>query len=201
MAVVAFLKSFGEVFQRNVDDLIRLTLLRRFPPDYCLSFVENEEIYYKPQTKKFNLKDLLNDAFLWAVPKSRRTIERRHKRRYGIPGYHLKLILPKTNLQVCNVCGDDHEIGVLCPTCYKKVMDETKEMKDNIQNELGLQPVENEVVVLYEGEKDEKPAETWQGKRIVEMKKERPSWFSRNLLQKTTQQPATTKDVKPSDLG
>lgn len=74
-------------------------------------------------------------------------------------------------------------------------------MQDKIQEELKLNPVEKEVVVLYDGEKDEKPAEFWEGKRIVEMQKPRPSWFSKNLTQGTTQQPATTSDVKPSDLG
>lgn len=74
-------------------------------------------------------------------------------------------------------------------------------MQDKIQEELKLNAVEEEVVVLYSGEKDEKPAEFWKGKRIVEMEKPRPNWFSRNLLQQTTQQPATTSDVKPSQLG
>lgn len=86
-------------------------------------------------------------------------------------------------------------------TCYKKTIDETKEMQNKIQEELKLNPIEEEVVVLYSGEKNEKPAEFWKGKRIVEMEKPRPSFFSRNLLQKTTQQPATTTDVKPSELG
>jgi len=113
----------------------------------------------------------------------------------------MKLLLPKSTLRVCNTCGDDHEVGVLCPTCYKKVIDETKEMQAKIQEELKLEPVEKEVVVVYDGEKDIKPAEYFEGKRIVEMKKPRPEWFSKNLLQQTTQQPATIKDVKPSDLG
>lgn len=74
-------------------------------------------------------------------------------------------------------------------------------MQDAIQNELKLEPVENEVVVLYDGEKDDHPSEFFEGKRIVEMKKQRPAWFSKNLLQETTQQPADTSDVKPSNLG
>lgn len=80
-------------------------------------------------------------------------------------------------------------------------MDETKAMQDAIQEELKLEPVEKEVVVLYEGEKDEKPDEIFEGKRIVEVKKPRPAWFSKNLLQQSTQKPATSSDVKPSDLG
>lgn len=80
-------------------------------------------------------------------------------------------------------------------------MDETKAMQDKIQETLKLEPVEKEIIVVYDGEKDEKPAEYWEGKRIVEMKKARPNWFSKNLLQQTTQKPATTKDIKPSQLG
>lgn len=66
---------------------------------------------------------------------------------------------------------------------------------------LKLSPVESEVVVLYDGEKAEQPEEFFMGKRIVEMEKPRPQWFSKNLLQKTTQQNATTKEVKPEELG
>lgn len=74
-------------------------------------------------------------------------------------------------------------------------------MQDKIQADLGLSPVDKEVVVLYDGEKGEHPDEYWQGKRIVEMAKPRPQWFSRNLMQKSTQPLATTKDVKPDELG
>lgn len=38
-------------------------------------------------------------------------------------------------------------------TCYKKVRDETKLIQDKIVNELGLNPVDEEIVVLYDGEK------------------------------------------------
>lgn len=81
------------------------------------------------------------------------------------------------------------------------MIDETKAMQEKIQNELGLEPINKEVVVLYQGEKDGKPTEFFEGKRIVEMEKPRPSWFSKNLLQETTQQPASTSDVKPSQLS
>lgn len=85
--------------------------------------------------------------------------------------------------------------------CYENVRTETEQMQAKIQAQLGLQPVEQEVIVLYEGEKGEQPQEYWHGKRVVEMPKQRPAWFSKNLLQKTTQPAATTKEVKPNDLG
>lgn len=81
------------------------------------------------------------------------------------------------------------------------MIDETKLMQEAIQEKLGLEPIEKEVVVLYSGEKDDKPKEFFESKRIVEIPKERPSWFSKNLLQETTQQAANTADVKPPRLG
>lgn len=74
-------------------------------------------------------------------------------------------------------------------------------IQDKIQKELGLSPVEEDVIVIYDGEKSEQPAEFYKGKRIIEMEKPRPMWFSKNLMQKTTQQPAATKEIKPNDLG
>jgi len=74
-------------------------------------------------------------------------------------------------------------------------------MQEKIQEQLGLEAIEQEVVVLYEGEKAEQSAEILKGNRIVEMKKPRPMWFTKNLLQKSTQQASETKEVKPSDLG
>lgn len=79
-------------------------------------------------------------------------------------------------------------------------MEETKQMQEKIEQKIGLSPDDKEVVVLYDGERD-KPAEFWEGKRVIEMEKPRPLWFNKNLLQKTTQPAATTKEVKPTDLG
>ncbi|KAL1375641.1 hypothetical protein pipiens_017384 [Culex pipiens pipiens] len=143
----------------------------------------------------FSLKALLGDGILWAVPKHRRTLEKRLKRKFGTPDYKLKILTPKTHLRMCATCGDDHEVGVLCPTCYGKVKAETEQMQEKIQAQLGLAPVDREVVVLYDRERDEQPAEFWQGKRIVEMEKSRPVWFGKNLLQRSTQ-PATTDSAE-----
>lgn len=38
--------------------------------------------------------------------------------------------------------------------CYKRVMDETKTMQQKIEQQLGLNPDDKEVVVLYDGETD-----------------------------------------------
>lgn len=133
---------------------------------------------YSPATSKqstgFSLQDLIGDGILWAVPKHRRTLEKRLKRKFrcpGKPGYYL---LPKQTLRACNKCGHDYEVGKLCceyfklrllsldrrwwleiisDVCYKKVETETKAIQDKLINDLGLSPVEKDVVVLYDNEK------------------------------------------------
>lgn len=97
-------------------------------------------------------------------------------------------------------------------------------MQEAILKDLGLSPVEKEVVVLYKGEKETTPPEFWevsyhfssliiiellhvlmlrifQGKRIVELPKERPPWFSRNLLQRSTTTTSDQTDVQPDKLA
>lgn len=170
----------------------------RLPPNaFCLAAIEIDRA---TPSEPFSLKKLIGDGLLWAVPKHRRTIEKRLKRKFGDPYYHQKILTPKTNIRMCHTCGDHHEIGILCPTCYKRIMNETKEMRQAIKEKLGLQPIEKEVVVLYENEKNDLDGE-YNGQPIVEMPKPRPAWFSKNLLQQSTQQPATTKDVEPFGLS
>ncbi|KAG4078344.1 hypothetical protein HA402_013054 [Bradysia odoriphaga] len=171
------------------------------PPPGILSVVTSQCSNSANIGAPFSLQDLIGDGFLWAVPKNRRTIEKRWKRKYGSPEYFLKILQPKTTLRVCNHCGHDYEVGLLCPHCYAKVRQETELMQEKIQQQLGLDPVDKEVVVLYDGEKVDQSAEFWKGKRIVEMERPRPVWFSKNLLQKSTEPAATTKEVKPNDLG
>ncbi|KOB69433.1 Mitochondrial ribosomal protein L32 [Operophtera brumata] len=170
------------------------------PRELALAYVHENQPSAPP--KKHSLKDIVGDGFLLAVPKFRRTLEKRWKRKFGSPQYVWKMLEPKTNIIVCHTCGHHHERKCLCENCYKRVEEETKLIKDKIIEKLGNQPIEQDVVVLYEGENvPEQPDEFWKGKRIIEMKKERPQWFSKNLLQKTTQAPSKSTDVKPTDLA
>ncbi|EDX15107.1 39S ribosomal protein L32, mitochondrial [Drosophila simulans] len=169
------------------------------PPALALAGFQHD---HSPKSStEFSLKQLIGDGMLWAVPKHRRSVEKRLKRKFGHPEYNWKPLREKRNLRSCLQCGHDHEMGVLCPFCYQKVLKETELMQSKIQETLGLDPVDKEVIVLYEGEKAEQSTDDLKNKRIVEMKKPRPMWFTKNLLQKSTQQLSETKEVKPSDLA
>jgi len=61
-----------------------------------------------------SLKEILKNSILWAVPKSRRTIAKRLKRRFGVPDYVWKPHVAKTNILMCVHCGHNYEAGHLC---------------------------------------------------------------------------------------
>nr|CAG4636656.1 EOG090X0IGM [Eubosmina coregoni]SVE70172.1 EOG090X0IGM [Eubosmina coregoni] len=167
--------------------------------DYCASpvdiVIKNGELY--------SSIEILNSV-LRGVPTGRRSAEKRSMRKFGAANWHNKLILPK-QLQVCVSCGHHHEKHRLCPNCYAKVKTETSAMQDKMIEELGLNPIEKEVVILYKGEKQEHSDEFFQGKRIVEMDTPRPSWFCKNLLQKSGSISEASGNevtaIKPHNLG
>ena len=127
----------------------------------------------------------------------------RKTRKIGIPYKNdpkegLKILLKKPFIKVCNNCGSYHERDCICPNCYEKICKETNEIKEKIIKELKLDPVDKDVVVLYDGEKTQQPSEFWNGKKIIEMEKPRPQWFSKNLMQRTTQ---ANSESKKMDVG
>uniref|UniRef100_A0A2S2P9B1 Large ribosomal subunit protein bL32m n=1 Tax=Schizaphis graminum TaxID=13262 RepID=A0A2S2P9B1_SCHGA len=171
-------------------------------PPPALSFASPAETLKPSIPALTNVQRLFGDSIFWAVPKHRRTIEKRLKRKFGCINDFYKILLPRTDLLTCNQCGHSYQRRHLCANCYKKVKDETTEFQEVIEKELGLEPIEQEVVVLYKGEKTKQPLEEfWKGKRIIELKREKPSWFSRNLLQRTTIGNSDSKDVQPSELA
>ncbi|KAH0952498.1 hypothetical protein HN011_001018 [Eciton burchellii] len=190
---------------QRCEQTIQTILGHGFPPPGSLYAINCNNFLYEPRpTNRFgsqSLKEILKNGILWAVPKSRRTIEKRLKRRFGVPEYVWKPHVAKTNIIICVHCGHNYEAGHLCGHCYEKIKIETKEMQDAIQKELGLSPVEKDVIVLYDGERDDKLDTYWKNQKIVEMPKKRPAWFNRNLLEPTTQEPSDDKDVKPTNLA
>ena len=186
-----------QTFERTIDIIFG----RGFPPG-PLYAIECNNVTNRMQPITIpgrSIKDILNDAFLWAVPKKRRSLEKRLSRRFGWPKYVWKPPVPKTNILMCRKCGHDHEAGLLCAHCYEIVKKETEEMQEAIQTELGLSPVEQDVVVLYEGEKEKVANEFWKKQRIVELPKKRPEWFDQNLLESSAKELSDDVDIPRKD--
>lgn len=85
--------------------------------------------------------------------------------------------LSQTNIEPCPECGHLKQKHILCGFCYAKVCKETALIRQQIQSMEGGPPraPATETVVLYEGET---PRKTDQDKRIVELPRKRPAWFS-----------------------
>ncbi|KAG6441508.1 hypothetical protein O3G_MSEX001829 [Manduca sexta] len=135
---------------RNVERSLINSIFHNPPKELALAYVHQRDTVIP--SKKFSIKDIVGDGFLLAVPKFRRTIEKRLKRKYGSPEYVWKMLIPKTNIKVCHECGHYHEQGRLCEKCYKRVQEETRKIKNKIQEKIGNSRIEQDVIVLYEGE-------------------------------------------------
>lgn len=126
------------------------------------------------------------DGILWAVPKQRKTIERRLKSKFGVekwghPGY--KMLKPRFDLVTCETCGNYKEKASLCLHCYNRVKAESVEIKEAMAREYNLNPVDKDWEIRYKSD----PKEDVSDKILVEMDKERPSWFSKGLLTKSNE--------------
>uniref|UniRef100_V5HTQ4 Large ribosomal subunit protein bL32m n=1 Tax=Ixodes ricinus TaxID=34613 RepID=V5HTQ4_IXORI len=115
------------------------------------------------------------DGVLWAVQTKRRSLERRQWRRIGHPFYNVER---KHNIRTCDVCGHFHLQHTICGHCYEKVKLETQQLQEAVQQKLGLQPVEREVALVYQGELVPPKLDAI----AVEVPRPRPAWFSKNLL-------------------
>nr|CAG4646703.1 EOG090X0IGM [Macrothrix elegans] len=201
----SILRSITEAIS-HLEYVILAGLGRRPPPalEYIPALVCSTE-QAVTQKAPFDINSIF-DGFLWGVPTCRRSAEKRMMRKFGAPNWHNKLILPKKNLKECNACGHYHEERRLCPNCYAKVMEETKAMQEKIIAQLGINPIEKDVAVVYEGEKRQFDDEFLKTRNIVEMEKPRPRWFSKNLLQKSgsaavEQGSSEATAIKPHELG
>ncbi|XP_008475585.1 39S ribosomal protein L32, mitochondrial [Diaphorina citri] len=187
----------------SLEHTLACTLGFQPPPpiDFNVAVTQISSVLTPKPVTKLSLKELFDTSILWAVPKKRRSLERRMNRKYGSKDQVWKMLMPRTDLTVCNTCGYTHHSKTLCGNCYAKIKEETTRLQDKIVEALGLNPVDKEVVVLYKGEKEHASEEFSETHRVIEVEGERPPWFSKNLLQKTTQKPSDSTDVKPTELG
>jgi len=128
--------------------------------------------------------DPLAPGFLWVTPRRRRRVEARNCRKFGNKEWGTyKLPVINRRIRVDNITGEYFELGKLAPKAYKRIMEETRLIQERMQDSFGTgTPKDQDVVVLYKGEKKEVPDKL----RVIEMDHERPNFFSSNLMQKNT---------------
>ncbi len=144
---------------------------------------------------------------MWNTPKHRRSLEKRDIRKFGQLhwGTYKQLRLNR-RLGHDHKTGEVFELGKIPLRKYLAVMEETEEIQKKIADTFRLEAKDKEVAVFYKGEED-RVKDFGDKVKLIEMEKERPAFFSQNLLQKTHRtlakkikdQSSTT--VRPSGLG
>ncbi|CAL8148369.1 unnamed protein product [Orchesella dallaii] len=178
----------------SIRGLKRLTELmfpfpKGFPPGLAVAGAPSVFPFPSISMPSNTVEDKKSEGFVWGVPKRRRTVEKRMTRKFGLPEWGLKLIKPKYNLLVCDTCGHHYEAKHLCRNCYEKTMEETKLIRESMEAKFGHSAIDKDVIVLYKSDKGKDvdiSSLNAINKLIVEIPKERPTFFSPNLLQKST---------------
>jgi len=108
---------------------------------------------------------------------------------------------PNRRIRVDHKTGEHFELGKLAPKMYEKIMKETSEIKTKIADTFGaFSPRDKETSILYEGESVGKREENHLS---VKIEKARPTFFSRNLTEKTQvpSKSSSSTTVRPSGLA
>lgn len=162
---------------------IFIDIFNRLSGDQVLAPALVSQIVSRPPLfGQLDLKEIF-DGFLWGTPKRRTPRKKLWSRRYGNDnwGSGTKLWKPKRNIISCLECGSFHEFHTICRSCFDKVSAESQKIIEELRKAWDMQPIDKEVEILYQGEK---PGSV-ESKRIVEMDRPRPLWFSPNLAQRT----------------
>jgi large subunit ribosomal protein L32 len=159
------------------DQLIRYSRFFFSSPSFAFIDLPSSPPTSSPQS-------YLPDISILLTQKHRATIERRRIRRHSdLPmSLMMKYGTPRQDLHQCLECGTWHEKKTICGNCYDRIRKETQIMKDSYPNkdEFNYNHPQQEIIYVYKNDEivsDDK-------KRIVEIQRERPTWFSKNLIPK-----------------
>ncbi|KAL4228479.1 54S ribosomal protein L32 [Mactra antiquata] len=131
--------------------------------------------------KEFRPADLF-PSIVFAVPRNRRSLQKRQTRRNVLPDMANARV--KKNIVICLNCGKPHERETICGNCYKKVKAETERMRGAMdQDDYYYNHPRQEVGYLYKGESTN-DIPMYKGRYLVEIDDERPDWFSFDKLKK-----------------
>ncbi|XP_074653201.1 large ribosomal subunit protein bL32m-like [Tubulanus polymorphus] len=183
------ISRLGDYFLRLEAKIVNYISL--FPhPGYGAAFAINSPAGALPQSDGASnsgqslLESILGNGIFYAVPKHRRTVERRSARKHAWGGGRMEDHQPKKHIVACLDCGNYHEKHTICGHCYEKVKKETQAMQEALGvDTLKFQAPTSELKFLYKDENKDNIARH-QEKFIVEMEKKRPEWFPQVLLTK-----------------
>lgn len=166
-----------------MDSLMRVFSHRSPPPSFGFAC----DVGAHPSSTAQNLpmtygsvREMIDDfSIVFGVPKYRTSKPKKVTRKFSFT----RLLQPIDNLVTCPACSNIHPSDTICDACYAKVHQLTSEIKKKMMqyNPYVGEKQDKEVYVKFRGEPDA-PAAVVKGKRVLEIEKERPTWFKKLTL-------------------
>ncbi|KAK5976163.1 Proteasome regulatory subunit [Trichostrongylus colubriformis] len=161
--------------QRALDNAMGLG--PQFPPlapAMALSGCPSQKAH---PTRDYGINEIVEDMrILLGVPKRRTAKPIKDTRKFSIT----RLLTPTKNLVTCPSCGALHQADTICGKCYEKVRELTNEIKRKMMeyNPYKGERQDKQVMVRFSND-DVVDDGVLNGKRIIEIEKERPTWFKK----------------------
>ncbi|CAJ0584691.1 unnamed protein product, partial [Mesorhabditis spiculigera] len=165
------MRSFLVRAARAIDDLLRFPPVR---PDMAFALATN--VPTASTSAPATMSDLVRDmGIVWGVPKTRTTKPTKMTRKHS----YTRLFMPKTDIVTCTSCGSKHLAETICGTCYEKVHGLTNEIKAKMMayNPYKGEAQDRELHVKFSDDGTDQGVVD--GRRVVELERERPSWFKK----------------------
>nr|CDJ92395.1 Ribosomal protein L32p domain containing protein [Haemonchus contortus] len=126
---------------------------------------------------EYGIKQMVEDMrILLGVPKRRTAKPIKDTRKFS----YTRLLQPTTDLVTCPSCGSLHQSATICGKCYEKVRELTNEIKQKMMAYNPYKGERQDKQVMVRFSNDELVDDgVLNGKRIIEMEKERPTWFKK----------------------
>ncbi|CAB3402026.1 unnamed protein product [Caenorhabditis bovis] len=170
--------------KRSIDAFMQVIGHKPPPPSFALAFdagipsstMSTSSMIYG------SVQEMIKDiSIVFGVPKYRTSKPKKVTRKFAVN----RLLKPVDNLVSCPACANIHPSDTICDKCYEKVRLLTNEIKKKMMeyNPYVGERQDKPVHVRFRGDPEEKP-QVVNGKRVIELEKERPSWFRKMLLLK-----------------
>ncbi|WKX99976.1 hypothetical protein Q1695_014671 [Nippostrongylus brasiliensis] len=130
-----------------------------------------------PVQRGYGLTEMIEDMrILLGVPKRRTAKPKKQTRKFS----YTRLLSPTNDLVTCGSCGSLHEKDTICGKCYEKVRELTNEIKRKMMayNPYKGERQDKQVFVRFSNDEVVEDG-VLNGKRVIEMERERPTWFKR----------------------
>ncbi|CAI2349683.1 unnamed protein product [Caenorhabditis sp. 36 PRJEB53466] len=171
-------------FRHSLDSLLFLLGHRPPPPPFACALAldspSDAPLAPTPSHTYGSVREMIEDfSIVFGVPKYRTSKPKKVTRKFSFT----RLLQPIDNLVTCPTCSSHHPSDTICGECYKKVHELTSAIKKKMMayNPYVGEKQDKELFVRFKGDAPE-AADVVKGKRVIEMEKERPSWFKKIVL-------------------